>query len=65
MSYESVNKLLADLHAHRVATMKPEDLAVNINQRAWLVEHANSTPCSRKARWRWFSSASPAAPPAT
>ena len=41
MSYESVNKLLADLHAHRVATMKPEDLAMNINQRAWLVEHAN------------------------
>jgi peroxiredoxin len=40
MAYESVNKLLADLHAHRVATMKPEDLAVNINQRQYLVDHA-------------------------
>lgn len=38
---ESVNKLLADLHAHRVATMNPEDLAVNINQRQWLVDHAD------------------------
>jgi peroxiredoxin len=41
MSYESVNKLLADLHAHRVETMKPEDLAVNINQRQYLVEHSD------------------------
>ncbi len=41
MSHESVNKLLADLHAHRVATMKPEDLAVNISQRQYLVDHAD------------------------
>jgi peroxiredoxin len=38
MSGESVNKLLADLHAHRVATFKPEDLAVNVNQRKLLVD---------------------------
>jgi len=43
MSYESVNKLLADLHAHRVATFKPEDLAVNINQRQFLVDYADRT----------------------
>lgn len=36
-----MNKRLADLHAHRVATMKPDDLAYNINQRQWLVDHAN------------------------
>jgi peroxiredoxin len=41
MSYESVNKLLADLHAHRVETMKPEELAYNINQRQWLVENSD------------------------
>ena len=41
MSNESVNKLLADLHAHRVTTMKPEELALNINQRQWLVDHAD------------------------
>jgi peroxiredoxin len=41
MSYESVNQLLADLHAQRVKTMDPADLAVNINQRAWLVDHAD------------------------
>jgi len=41
MAYESVNKLLADLHAHRVATFKPEDLAYNINQRKELVETAD------------------------
>jgi peroxiredoxin len=41
MSKESVNQLLADLHAHRVATMNPADLAVNINQRQYLVDHAN------------------------
>lgn len=35
---ESLNQLFADLHAHRVATFKPEDLAVNINQRKVLVE---------------------------
>jgi len=41
MSYESVNRLLADLHAERVRTMKPEDLAVNINQRQYLVDHSD------------------------
>ena len=41
MSYESVNKLLADLHAHRVATMDPKDLAYNINQRKELVDTAD------------------------
>jgi peroxiredoxin len=41
MSYESVNKLLADLHAHRVQTMNPADLAVNINQRQYLVDTAD------------------------
>jgi len=41
MSKESVNQLLADLHAHRVATMNPADLAVNVNQRQYLVDNAN------------------------
>jgi peroxiredoxin len=41
MIHESVNKLLADLHAHRVATFKPEDLAVNVNQRKLLVDTAD------------------------
>ena len=41
MSKESVNQLLADLHAHRVASMNPADLAVNINQRQYLVDHAD------------------------
>lgn len=41
LSDGSVNRKLADLHAHRVRTMKPEDLAYNINQRQWLVEHAD------------------------
>jgi peroxiredoxin len=40
-SKDSVNQLLADLHAHRVATMKPEELAYNINQRQHLVDHAD------------------------
>jgi len=40
-SKDSVNQLLADLHAHRVATMKPEELAYNINQRQYLVDHAD------------------------
>jgi len=40
---ESLNQLFADLHAHRVATFKPEDLAVNINQRKFLVEHTDHT----------------------
>jgi peroxiredoxin len=38
---ESVRALLAELHAHRVATMRPEDLAVNINQRKLLVHTAD------------------------
>jgi peroxiredoxin len=38
---ESVRRLLADLHAHRVATMRAEDLAVNINQRKLLVDTAD------------------------
>jgi peroxiredoxin len=38
---DSVNRLLADLHAHRVATYKPEDLAININQRQFLVDTAD------------------------
>jgi peroxiredoxin len=38
---ESLRGLLADLHAHRVATMRPEELAVNINQRQWLVDTAD------------------------
>jgi peroxiredoxin/NAD-dependent dihydropyrimidine dehydrogenase PreA subunit len=38
---DSVNKRLADLHAERVATYKPEDLAVNINQRQLLVDTAD------------------------
>lgn len=38
---ESLRGLLADLHAHRVATMRPEDLAVNINQRQLLVDTAD------------------------
>jgi peroxiredoxin len=38
---ESVNQLFADLHAHRVATFKPEDLAVNVNQRKFLVENTD------------------------
>jgi peroxiredoxin len=35
---ETVTGLLADLHAQRVATYKPEDLAVNVNQRQLLVD---------------------------
>jgi peroxiredoxin len=38
---ESVCGLLADLHAHRVRTMAPEALAVNINQRQHLVDTAD------------------------
>jgi len=39
---DSVNRLLQNLHAERVATWKPEDLQVNINQRRRLVEGANA-----------------------
>jgi len=38
---DSLNRLLAELHAHRVATYKPEDLAVNVNQRQLLVDTAD------------------------
>jgi peroxiredoxin len=38
---ESLRGLFADLHAHRVATTRPEDLAVNVNQRKLLVETAD------------------------
>jgi peroxiredoxin len=40
-SKDSVNQLLSELHAHRVATMKPEELAYNIHQRQYLVDHAD------------------------
>lgn len=35
---ESLNQLLANLHAERLATWRPEDLRVNIEQRQLLVE---------------------------
>jgi AhpC/TSA family len=35
---DSVNQLLQDLHAERVATWRPEDLQVNIDQRRRLVD---------------------------
>ncbi len=38
---ESLRQLLADLHAERVATWKPEALQVNIDQRRTLVETAD------------------------
>jgi peroxiredoxin len=38
---ESVRKILGDLHAHRLKTMDPAALQVNINQRRALVETAN------------------------
>jgi len=38
---DSINRLLAALHAQRVATYKPEDLAVNVNQRKLLVDTAD------------------------
>jgi peroxiredoxin len=38
---ESVVQLLADLHAQRVATWRPEDLQVNIDQRKTLLDTAN------------------------
>jgi len=38
---DSLHRLLAELHAHRAATYKPEDLAVNINQRQLLVDTAD------------------------
>jgi peroxiredoxin len=38
---ESLHKLLADLHAHRLVTMEPALLQVNIDQRRTLVETAD------------------------
>jgi len=38
---ESLNQLLADLHAERVATWRPEDLRVNVEQRQLLVDSEN------------------------
>jgi peroxiredoxin len=38
---ESLRKLLGDLHAHRVATMDPAILQVNIDQRQTLVDTAD------------------------
>jgi peroxiredoxin len=38
---ESLHKLLADLHAHRLVTMEPAVLQVNIDQRRTLVETAD------------------------
>jgi len=38
---ESLKQLLADLHAERVATWKPEALQINIDQRRTLVETAD------------------------
>jgi peroxiredoxin len=38
---ESLNQSLADLHAERVATWRPEDLAVNVEQRRLLVDTEN------------------------
>ncbi|VVP90511.1 hypothetical protein PS918_03187 [Pseudomonas fluorescens] len=39
---ESLNRLLADLHAQRVATWEPAALQVNINQRQRLVDEART-----------------------
>jgi len=38
---ESLGQLLADLHAQRFATWRPEDLRVNVDQRRLLVETAD------------------------
>jgi peroxiredoxin len=38
---ESLNQLFLDFHAHRVATFDPTELAVNINQRKFLVENTD------------------------
>jgi peroxiredoxin len=39
---ESVNQLLANLHAERVATWRPEDLRINVEQRKLLVDTENT-----------------------
>jgi peroxiredoxin len=41
MSKESLHQIFRDLHAHRVATMDPAKLQVNIDQRKTLVETAD------------------------
>ncbi|WP_085316037.1 peroxiredoxin-like family protein [Derxia lacustris] len=41
MPEESLHQLFRELHAHRVKTMDPAALAININQRATLVRDAN------------------------
>ncbi len=38
---ESVRQILADLHAHRIGTMDPAALKINVDQRQTLVETAN------------------------
>lgn len=40
-SPESLRQLLADLHAHRVATMDPQALRINVDQRQRLVDTAD------------------------
>ena len=39
---ESLNQLLADLHAERVASWRPDDLRINIEQRERLVADENA-----------------------
>ncbi len=41
MAEDSLNEQFAALHAHRVQTMNPVDLGINIRQREQLVAHAN------------------------
>jgi len=38
---ESIRQILADLHAHRLKTMDPAALKINIDQRQTLVDTAN------------------------
>jgi peroxiredoxin len=38
---ESLNQLLAGLHAQRIATWRPEDLRVNVQQRQLLIDSEN------------------------
>ena len=42
-SQQSLHQLLADVHAHRVATFDPKVLQINIDQRALLVETEDAT----------------------
>lgn len=44
---ESLRQLLADLHAERVATMAPEALQINIDQRQLLVDTVDRTSFAR------------------